>query len=231
MITFEPNITKINSINNSLFVTVAEMGIWLNLSPSAISSQTALLEELIKTATEVIENYTWLTLRLTEYEANYDLNYRWFNSLISCQAKLLLDRSPILTLSDIIKIEYLDNNNTYTEFDRGALTTEGLYENVTERKEMRNWASIYFIELITFQKRLNAYSIKVTFTAGYDTTETQEHLKIPAALKTAIKKIVAYNYRNRGDCDEKGCNIDGYPVPCSVIGMLDSYSIARTVLS
>ena len=227
MILVEPNIIKKTDIDNSLIITVAEMGKYLNLSTSAITAHTDILTELIITATEVIENYTWLTLRKTIYEANYDLNYNLFCNLTNL--KLVLNRSPIFRLSNITKIEYL-NNDIYTEFDRGILSVEGLYENVTERKEMRKWASIYFIEEIPFQERLNSYSIKITFQAGYDISEIEEEYKIPQALKTAIKKIVAFHYRNRGDCEESKCDLNGYPVPCSAKGIIDGYSIARTVL-
>lgn len=73
MYSISPNITEKISIDETLIVTAEEAGKWLGLSPSAITMQTDMLESLIKTTTEMVENYSWITLRQTEYEAYYDL--------------------------------------------------------------------------------------------------------------------------------------------------------------
>lgn len=225
MYAISPERTIITNISSELIVSAEECGNWLNLSPSAIIKQTDLLEGLIKSVTEIVENYTWLSLRQTTFEALFDLQ----DSIIINGLKLSLQRAPILELANITKIEYLNNSNTWTEFDRGTMTIEGLYENVTEKQEMRQWASIKFIEDVPFQDRCNAYKIRVTFIAGYDPIETEISLKIPETIKTAIKQIVAFYYTYRGDCASE-CSLDGNPVPCTAKGMLDQISIKNTII-
>lgn len=225
MYTISPNTTKIINISQELIVSVEECGKWLNLSPSAIIKQNDMLEGLIKTVIEIVENYTWLNLRQTTFEAYYDL--QGFSQIEGL--KLSLERSPILNLDNITKIEYLDDADTWTEFDKGVMTIEGLYENVTEKQELRQWASVRFREDVPFESRCNAYKIRVTFISGYDPLETDVALKIPETIKTAIKQIVAFHYTNRGDCSSE-CSLDGFPVPCISKGMLDQISIKNSII-
>lgn len=215
-----PEINKIIEISNELIVSVNDCGIWINLSPSAITMQNDLIESLIKSTVEILEDYTWLSLRRTKFEAYYDINYE-------SDSKLLIQRAPVIDITDIEKIEYL-NNDQWVEFDRGAMTIDGLYDNTSERVELRQWASIYFKENINYQNRVNANNIKVTFTVGYDPLETDTTKKIPERIKTAIKEIVAFHYTNRGDCDS-ACNINGYAVPCLAKGLIDSISISKSI--
>lgn len=222
-----PLITEKTSIATDLIVSVNEMGLWLNLSASLITKYTTLITGLIKTAVENIEKYTWLSLRLTRYLAYYELPS--YHSFFEGNLKLTLERTPILELDDITKIEYLDSNDVWVEFSRGSEDATGLFKNVTEKLEQRQWTSIYFKEAIPFQDRVNAYKIRITFNAGWDVSETEEHLKIPETLKTAIKKIVAFHYINRGDCSSE-CDLNGWPIPCEVKGIIDLFSIANTVL-
>ena len=138
-----PTYIEKTSIEDKLIVSVSEMGTWLNLSPSAISVHTDLLTELIKSATELIENYTWLSIRRIAYEAYFDLDD--LSYFLCGDLGLRLDQAPILDLDDISKIEYLNSSGTWTEFDRGTKTINGLYDYTTEIKEKMNWATIYFI--------------------------------------------------------------------------------------
>ena len=225
----KPEITKRISIVATPILTPAEVGLWLNLPDGIIAKNTALIEGLIKTVTDVVQNYTWLRLQRTTFEANFSLDYFYFGYFLSGDLKLMLERSPIINLTDIEKIEYLDTDGTYTEFDRGAMTSAGLYENVTEKEEQRGWASVYLRETIPYDTRYNTYKIKVTFVAGF-TIDVDPVTDIPPALKTAMLQIVASYYTNRGDCDERGCSLNGYKVPCSAKGIIDQYSLARTVL-
>lgn len=228
MYNISPNITKKIDVDETLIVSVEEIGKWLNLSPSVIIMQTDMLENLIKTTTEMIENYSWITLRQTEYEAYYDLQSISFFNFLSGKLKLSLERSPIIDITDITKIEYLESN-TWNEFNRGVMTINGLYENTTERQERLQWASVYFKESIPFQQRFNAYKVRITFTSGYDPLETDSTKKIPESIKTAIKMIVASMYTNRGDCDSS-CNMNGYPVPCAAKSIIDLISPANAII-
>lgn len=231
MYEIKPTITKKTDIDQTLILTPAEVGLWLNLPAGIITKNTALIESLIKTVTDVVQNYTWLRLQRTTFEADFSLDYCHFGYFLSGDLKLMLERAPIISLADISKIEYLDESTgTYVELDRGATTSDGLYENVTEKSEQRGWASVYLKETIPYDNRYNAYKIKVTFIAGF-TIDIDPVTDIPEALKTAMLQIIASYYTNRGDCDERGCNLNGFPVPCIAKGIIDQYTLARTVLS
>lgn len=231
MYTIDPVITQKIDIDETAILTPAEVGLWLNLPAGIITKNTTLIEDLIKTVTNVVSDYTWLRLQRTTFEAEFLLDYNYWGWFWTSNLALMLKRSPILVLADITKIEYLDETTgTYLEFDRGVMTSAGLYENVTERKEQRGWASIYLDESIPYDStRYNAYKIRVTFTAGF-TIDVDPVTDIPPALKTAMLQIIASYYTNRGDCDDRSCSLKGFPVPCSAKGILDQYSIARTVL-
>lgn len=231
MYSISPLITKKTAIDQTPILTVAEVGLWLNLPAGLLLKNTALIESLIKTVTNVVQNYTWLRLQRTTFEANFSLDCTYFGYFTAGFLKLLLERAPIISLSDITKIEYLDEaTGTYIEFDRGVMTSEGLYENVTEKSEQRGWASVYLKQHIPYDNRYNAYKIKVTFVAGF-TIDVDPVTDIPPELKTAMLQIIASYYTNRGDCDERSCTLNGYGVPCIAKGIIDQYTLARTVLS
>ena len=222
-----PSYIEKTSIEDELIISVSDMGTWLNLSSSAITAHTDLLTELIKSATELTEAYTWLSIRETVYEAYFDID-DW-SSFLCGDLGLSLERSPILDLDNITKIEYLNSSGTWTEFDRGIKTIDGLYEYTTEIKTRNKWAVIYFISDPNYDTRDYAYKIRVTFSAGWNLEASDEALIIPRSLKVAIKMIVAYMYTNRGDCDSP-CDINGIPVPCGAKMILDKYRLGLTQL-
>lgn len=209
----EPKITKLITVNNELIVSVDDCGRWLNMSPAAIIAQADILESLIITATDVIESYSWLSLRQKTFEAYYECLYN---------DTLLLNRSPVMSIGDI---EYLYNDN-WVLLDKGVMTIDGLYENVTEKTERINYASIYLRNSINIEDRKNAYKIRVTYDSGYDINAVDEALKIPEKIKTAIKMIVAFYFVNRGDC-ESDCNLGGFKVPCAAKSIIDQFSISN----
>lgn len=229
-----PNITKPIDIVTTPLITPEKAGKWLNLSAGMIILNKTILEDLIKTVTEVVSDYSWLNLRRTTYEAFYDLSSSLFSSFLGGSIKLSLERSPIIALADITKIEYLDTDGTWTEFDKGSVTISGLYENVTEKIEQRDWASVYFRESVPFDEtRYNAYKIKITFISGYTIpTEpvTTPLTDLPSRLETAMLNIIAAYYTNRGDCSDCGCDLNGFPVPCDAKSMIDQLSIANTIV-
>ena len=234
MIKISPDITNVINIDATPILTVSEVGNWLNLPLGLQLKNKDLIESLIKTTTEVIEKYTWLALRRTTYEAFFDLGYEAFYNFIGGQFAAGLERAPIVALEDITKIEYLNENGIYEEFTKGALTSEGLYENVTEAKEQRQWASVYFREPIVFDSsRINAYKIKITFISGFTIPTdpvTTPVTDIPSALKTAMLMIIASYYTNRGDCSDKGCSLNGYPIPCVAKSIIDQFGVSSTIL-
>lgn len=228
MVAISPNITRITAIDDTAIVSAADMASYINLGPSAAIAQAGLLDELIQTATDVLSKYLWLSLQRTTYEAYYSLDYNCFCSVLDGDLRLTLERAPIVSLDDITKIEYLDDNNNWTEFDKGTESITGLFDNVTEKHEQRQWASIYFDTPVQFQDRFNAYKIRVTFISGFICNDPV--YKVPSPIITAIKKIVAYHYIHRGDCAGSTCEINGYPVPCDVKGLLFGYDIKKTIL-
>ena len=223
----EPNRNEIVEISQELIVSAHDIGHWLNLSPSSILANDDLITSLILTATEIVEKYIWVSLRRKTIEAYYYLNDYYFSMVCTGNEKLLLNRSPIINISDIEKIEYLAND-IWNEFDRGLLASDGLYKNVTERIEKRGFASIYFIEPVTFESRENAYKIRVTYKIGYDPIEIGPAYKLPALYKNAIMTIVAFHFTNRGDCESE-CSLNGFPVPCAIKGQLDLVSLRNTI--
>ncbi len=230
MYSISPNITEIIAIAEDPIVTPAQLGKWLNLSDGMVTLQTDLLQELIDMSIPLIEEYAWIYLRRTTFEAYFDLPYNDFLAFVNGTMKLSLERAPILALTDITKIEYLDENGVWQLFDKGTVAAEGIYENVTEKKEQRDWASVFFKEAVPFDSsRFNAYKVRITFIAGYTPPETDPVTDIPKPLIVAIKQIAAHYYTNRGDCSSD-CSMNGSPVPCGAKALVDRYSIAKTTL-
>jgi len=230
MYSVRPTITRKTNIVQDPILTPAEVGLWLNLPDGIIAKNTTLIEDLIKTVTDVVQNYAWLRLQRTTFEAEFLLDYDYYSYFWSGNLELKLERSPIIILTDISKIEYLDENGVYVEFDKGTSTAAGLFENVTERENKRGWASIYFDTAVPYDNtRRNAYKIRITFTAGF-TIDTDPVTDIPPALKTAMLQIVAYYYTYRGDCDDREPSLNGFKVPLKAKSIIDQYSLARTVL-
>ncbi len=226
--TISPNITKQTIVSDELIVSPEELGKWLNLSSSAILMKNETLIRLIKTATELIETYSWLSLRRRTYEAYYYLPYEAVCSVLCGSLRLALQRAPIIDITDITKIEYLSDDN-WVELNRGTMTIDGLYEQTTERIVKRDWAIVKFREDVPYQLRCNAYNIRITFNAGWEVTETETALKIPESLKTAVLMIGAFYFTNRGDCGAL-CNMNGAPVPCDAKNLVDRYAVSRTIV-
>lgn len=231
MRSISPTITTVESITDTTIITPSEVGDWLNLSSAMVAAQTDLITRLIDTAVEVVENYAWIDLRRKTYRADFDLAYTLFTGFLDGYLKLSLERSPILVESDIGTIEYLDDEGEYVTFDKGTLTVDGLYDNVTEKREQRQWASVYFRETVSFDSsRINAYKIRITFDAGFTSgVPSAAVTDIPETLKQALLIIVADMYTNRGDC-AGDCKMGAVAVPCSAKGIVDQYAVSRTVL-
>ncbi len=225
-----PTITRVVEVNNDTpVISAAEVGLWLNLSAGVVTLQQSLINRLVDTTVQAVEQYTWLALRRTTYIAEFDLQTNDFFSFYNNSLTLSLERSPILNLADITLIEYLDSSGVYVPFDRGSMTAEGLYENTTEAREQRQWASVQFRGTIPLDiQRQNAYKVRITFTAGFDNED--ENLAIPAPLVTGMLMTIASYYTNRGDCSDCGCDLSGYPVPCAAKGLIDMFSVAKTVV-
>ena len=225
-----PNITPVTDISTTALslISVADIGAWLNLSSGVLTKNNDLIESLINSAVEIVEKYLWLDLRRKTYTALYDLGAQGFQSFIEGRLRLSLERSPILTTTDITKIEFLNDSDAWEEFDRGtAASVPGLFENTTERLEQRDWATLYYPDGIQFQDRVNAYKVRVTFDTGFD--QTDPITAVPETLLVGLKMIVSDRYRNRGDCGDCSCDLNGYPVPCSAKAQIDLWAVSKTV--
>jgi hypothetical protein len=224
-----PEITKIIEKDNRMLLTVSECVSWMLLSPSYETYHKTIIEDLIKMAQEITEKYTWLSLTPTIFEAYYDLKQADFYSYFQGNQKLFIQRAPMFDEHDVIKIEYLNDNSIWTEFTAEfPETAPGLYTNLSVKKEQRGWYSIYFVEAIQFNFRINAYKMRITFNAGYDNDMPGREL--PFAIKDCLKKIVAFNYTNRGDQISEVETIGGIPIPPLVKATLDYYGIPGSVL-
>lgn len=211
----------------TLPVSVLECVQWQNQQNAVAAQQGALITDLILTAREMIEKYCWIDITPATYQALFDISPWGLEGIYSNNIRLVLQRAPIFSTANITLIEYLDDTGAWVTFDVGnALSIAGLFDNVTERIEALQWATLYFNQAPMFDARTNAYKIRVTFFCGYDFSKNGDPLKaMPISLKTAIKKIVAWNYANRGDVIG-GQNLFGFPVPDGTKALLDNFSVA-----
>ena len=170
--TREPNIIKkIYKDITTQIVSVNDMLTWQHQTSGVATLEGTLISGLITKARVDIENYIWRDITQTVYQAYYDLSDI---SALASNLRLLVNRAPILDVKNIEKIEYLDGTGTWVNFDFGtALSISGLYTNVTNRLEGRDWASIFFLSEPAYdQSRTNGYKIRVTFNCGYDYIQT-----------------------------------------------------------
>lgn len=218
---FSPEITKTTTTSTSAtdLVTVDELGAWLNLSDSMITAKTSILTSCLNSAVILAEKATWRNFLQRTFMSYFSLSRGCFTSLIEGDLGLVLPRSPIEDLDNITKIEYMADDETWTEFDRGDEAATGLFDYVHEMQEQRGWASIYFVENPDIDVSIiNTYQVRVTYSAYYST--------LPDPIKTAILEIAASIFTNRGDCGD-GANA----IPPVAQAMLDPYAIRPTVFA
>ena len=166
--TREPNIVKkIYKDTTTQIVTVSDILTWQHQTAGVATLEGTLISGLITKAITNVEKYIWRDITQAVYQAYYDLNDI---SALASNLKLIIPRSPILDVLNIQKIEYLDVNGNWVNYDFGtALGIPGLYTNVTNRLEQRDWASIFFLSEPAYdQSRTNGYKMRVTFSCGYD---------------------------------------------------------------
>jgi uncharacterized phiE125 gp8 family phage protein len=148
----------------------------------------ALLQLLIKTATLLIEKYTRrellnktfnLYLDFFPYSQNYGYTFEGINN----ENTILVKRSK---LQSITSIKYYYNSSLET-------LDSSLYSFTQDN----DYSRIYLINnnsWVSTDTRKQA--INIEFVAGYGATNSS----IPQVLKDALKIIIAYMYANRGDC-------------------------------
>lgn len=213
----QSGIQTVNTIDPLLISTI-DAGLWLNISPDAIIAFDSTLQNLIRQVTNIIENYTWYNLIQKTFISYYDER-----DFIDNETKLMLDKSPIFNFTDISLIEYFNSNNQWTLFDWGNQIDEGLYENVLIQYENLDYLSIIIRQPLDFSTIPETHKIRITFKSGYNIVQNNN---IPEELKTAIKKIVAYNWTNRGDDTKQVHLIDGMPIPADALMIIEQYNRA-----
>jgi len=178
--------------NANLAVSLIDMKAYLRIDTTA---DDALITSLIKSATKLAEQYASIEIldkTFTMYLDFFPFNKVYGNSVeenfnsysIQVKRSKLISTSHIkyysgetlLTLDDALYSFSKDN-----EYSRIYLVDDGtLWPNTDNRKQ----------------------AVEIEFVAGNGEDDT----KIPENLKTAIKRIVAYLYENRGDC-VTGCDV------------------------
>jgi len=232
-VTISPLITELSSVVAGYPITADDVASWLRLSDAQKTRNQATIDRLIKMVVETFENYMWVDLRRKTYIAEYELSDGLFSAFLDSNVKLQLNRSPVLSVDDIGIIEYLDANGAYQTLDKGTEAATGLFENVTERKEQRGWASVYLREAVPFDAdRANVFRMRVTYTAGYTTYDGVTPLvtDIPQPLIHAMLVAIAYYYTNRGDCGGCECDMNGTPIPCEAVAIANQYAVKNGIL-
>lgn len=223
-----PDYTNLESTASytNLPVSVNEIGEWLNISPDGITAHTNLITDLIKSVVDIIQDYTWYDINRKSYISYFEF---FDNGFFSGLVKLVLNKAPIIALTDITKVEYLDSTGTWINYDFGtASSADGLFANVNIKKELQGWASLYLKNTFLLSSEYNVYRVRVTYQTGYDLTTTNS--VIPARLRLAIRKIVCLHWTTRGDIPSD-YTLDGFPVSAEAKAIIDQFAISKTVFS
>ena len=136
-------------------------------------AETALINSLIKTARQYVEDYTTRQIMSATWELYLDA----FST-----RKIYLEKSPVVAVSEIA---YKDTNGDDQIVSLDDIALDIAYEPA-------RLVPGYGITWPTTRTIENA--IKITFTAGYASSAT-----VPSPIKSAILLIVAHLYENRGD--------------------------------
>lgn len=160
-------VKKIYKDKTTQIVSVNDILTWQHQTSGVATLEGTLISGLITKARTDVENYIWRDITQAVYQAYFDISDI---SALAANLKLVLPRAPILDILNIQKIEYLDSTGSWVNFDFGtALGVPGLYTNVTNRLEERDWASVFFLKAPPYdQSKTNGYKIRVTFNCGYD---------------------------------------------------------------
>lgn len=218
--------TPVVIVNYPLYpvVSTAELAAWLRMPSGQASVEATLLATYISMATEIVENYTWLTLRETTFVTYFAEVYPY----------VYLEATPILGPTSITSIKYLYENGTdieYATYALGTYQSSGSYANLDMKLTPLKQAFLYLnnTDSLVVPDKPNQYNMQITYKAGYQyDAETSAYI-MPQSLKTAILMLAAKYYTDRGDCI--GCvSAEGCLMPGSVKMLLDMYSLRNATL-
>lgn len=155
-------------------LTLAEVKDYLDI-PTTMTVDDAVLQQMIDSATEWGEKYTWRSFRVKTWRL-----------LLDCFAdRITIKRDPVTSITSVVHI--VDDSNVTV-----PSTVYYLKNNVQNSEillqENQQWPT-------NTDKREQA--ITITFQTG-----AYECLN---SIKTALLRHVAYWYSNRGDCEDCEC--------------------------
>lgn len=202
-------------------VTAQELAAWLKLPNGIIEAETPMLEAQIAVATEIVENYTWLTLRETTFNECFPEKYQYLH----------LEKAPITAMSSITEIRYLDSDYAYSVYPLGAAQSGGSYANLDIRLSELGQAYLNLHKMgeVVFASTTTQYPIKVQYKAGYPYDGGTDKYILPQSLRSAILMLASKYYTDRGDCI--GCVMaGGCLMPAAVKVLLDGYALRNIAL-
>ena len=151
------------------FLEVAEVRAWLNLT---LTDDDALLQDLIDTATEVIENRTGLILMSTTMEMYLDKFPRW---------TILIPGVPLQTVSNV---SYMDDDGNYVQLDANEYQID-IYSQPGRLAPVPNthWPCT--------PQRLNA--VQIGYLSGFGAAGDL----VPQDIRQAGLQLIAHWYEHR----------------------------------
>ena len=181
----------------NLVVSVDNIKDYLRLD-SDYDIEDDLIEELIKTSTRFVENYTGRELITKTYTMYMDF-------FPSCEIEICRHK-----IQSISSIKYYTNS---------ILTTldSSLYSFTKGDNFFQN---IYLVNGVSFFPSTDdrKQAVEIVFTAGFGINESF----VPDIFKTIIKRLVSYLYENRGDCILSLASLDKMP---DLKMLMDQYNL------
>jgi hypothetical protein len=211
--------TKITTAPTHTIISDDELGAYLRIPSAAITVESDILTANIELATEIVENYTWLTLRETTFTGYFSHIYPY----------LQIDTAPITDVANILGVSYLYDDGTdidYATYALGDSYSTGSYANLDIKLTELGFANLTLknLEDLNIKSLVNQYPITVSYKAGYAYDSENSKYLLPQSLRMAILQLASKYYTDRGDC--VGCvSANGYLMPPSVKTILDSYSL------
>ena len=169
------------NITENLISTVNQCAEYLNLGTDGASYHSELLTNLIKTAQRCIENYLWYDLNNKTYIAYFNL------SSLSENDEFKLKKAPIFNISDIVKIEYLNSSNVWTEITKGNEILEGqIYQNINIKKDLIGHTIIKIKADYVLSDEEDVYNFRITFKTGYSLTANSSTFTVTIASPAVV---------------------------------------------
>ena len=180
-------------------ITLAEARLFLKIR-AAVTTDDALITELITTATQDGESYTNRNFVTRTWQGFFT-----GVQLSNCEPTPFIElrRSPLIAVSEV------------------AIMESGSYVATTDYKlkEKSSFSRLLFYNQLATADAETPYPLRVTFTAGYGNFAV-----VPEKIKTAIKEHVNFLYENRGDVQAEGKE----RIPGQVTALYKRFKIINT---